>query len=1229
MCSSLPVEAVWHGELFDGTTWNFTIRLLAVHRPLDWYLPLQTPALSTWVGTRPWPRGGDGLPKVSRSGDGGLTWETYTLDADMASYPKTLAVHPTDPETLFWGDNSSGVLRSQDHGQTWVPVNMGLNGIVVNDVAVDANDTAHLIAATSGGVYRTHRLHLAAPVEHNADSVRFVPGSSSAFYAGLWGDLARTQNGGTTWTFSSKIANGWIEDIAIDSVDSGTLFFADSSHVRRSTDGGDTFVPVLEGLNLAGQNYIMNTLAFDPADNNHIYAGGGNFTSPRVLGDLWESMDGGDTWRRTGLTDVIVNKVAVDPANTSRLYAGCGYSDNIDTPLYKSTDAGATWTPTENGLPTKHILLKEVWAESTTSVYAGGGNLSVLNFDGSVVEEILSGGTQQDTNLESIFGIDSNHIYTAGANGTILFFDGSTWTPMQSGTTSYLYNIWGISSRDLFAVGVDGTILHYDGNTWRAMASGTNATLYKVHGTSSDNVYAVGEGGAILHFNGSAWSPMPNPTTNQLNEVWAVSADAVFAGGADGTLLFYDGHAWSPMNSGTTDYINGIWGRAADDVYAVVDHKGQILHFDGTVWSVSTIPDATVLNDIWGLSNGVLFVVDGNGGMYRFDGDQWEALRPPGSRFRSVTDLAFNRHNPDILYASTYQAGVYISPDRAGQWLNLGTPVLSVNAISAGSLYAATSGGLYQLTGTGVLAGDVYDRHNGAILDDAQVTTDLGIQSRTIDGLYMMVAPAGNYDMYATADNYGMAATKDVTVFGADVTWVDFQMDYGVSGPFIATNRSGSTGSGSYCFVQTVTEASIAMDGLLWLCLFVAGALGALVILTRRPKVFLMVCLSAFFLLVYSGPAQSFTIFEQVGLASAPLPVGSGARAQGMGGAFIAVADDATAASWNPAGLIQVEKPEISLVGAYVDRNEEFSSDISPEINNTGDVSYSDINYASATLPFHWHKNLVLSLNYQHLFDFKREFQYQRQLSAPGVDLNQQIHYDQDGFVGAIGIAGAIEITPRVSLGVTVNVWTDELGSKNGWTENYSEVAVGRQSGVPVTINTTIQDDYEQFRGINFNLGLLWDTGQWGTVGVVVKTPFTATIQHRFNFNQTTTFGNPINSGNAIGPITVEEEVELDMPISYGLGWSRRFRDIFTLGIDIYRTEWGDYTLTNGQGEEFSPIDGRPKGQSDVDATTHIRVGGEYLFLMPQPTWRFRYGPDCSMIRSPTKVLPMMSLDSH
>ena len=40
-----------------------------------------------------------------------------------------------------------------------------------------------------------------------------------------------------------------------------------------------------------------------------------------------------------------------------------------------------------------------------------------------------------------------------------------------------------------------------------------------------------------------------------------------------------------------------------------------------------------------------------------------------------------------------------------------------------------------------------------------------------------------------------------------------------------------------------------------------------------------------------------------------------GARSMGFGGAFVALADDATAAFANPAGLVQLTRPEISLEG--------------------------------------------------------------------------------------------------------------------------------------------------------------------------------------------------------------------------------------------------------------------------------------------------------------------------
>ena len=270
----------------------------------------------------------------------------------------------------------------------------------------------------------------------------------------------------------------------------------------------------------------------------------------------------------------------------------------------------------------------------------------------------------------------------------------------------------------------------------------------------------------------------------------------------------------------------------------------------------------------------------------------------------------------------------------------------------------------------------------------------------------------------------------------------------------------------------------------------------------------------ACFLLLFSFAGNSYaaTLFQQVGIASSPNPVGSGARAMGMGGAFIGIADDATAASWNPAGLIQLEKPEVSLVGAYVDRREEFTADVNPESDNTGEVDAFDVNYFSAAYPFHLFENMVFSLNYQRLYDFSRRFSHRLDHADAGLDVTQEKHFAQDGYLGAMGLAGAVEITPRISLGATLNIWTGELVWDNGWTETYSETAVGTLGGVPTVIETRIVDDYSDFRGINGNFGLLWELSPGFTMGAVIKTPFEAVIDHDFRFAQTTTVEPPVDT---------------------------------------------------------------------------------------------------------------------
>lgn len=63
---------------------------------------------------------------------------------------------------------------------------------------------------------------------------------------------------------------------------------------------------------------------------------------------------------------------------------------------------------------------------------------------------------------------------------------------------------------------------------------------------------------------------------------------------------------------------------------------------------------------------------------------------------------------------------------------------------------------------------------------------------------------------------------------------------------------------------------------------------------------------------------------DGAGQAGAYLKMGVGARALGMGGAFTAVADDSTAAFWNPAGLARLRKSEASFMHANLSDDRDF-----------------------------------------------------------------------------------------------------------------------------------------------------------------------------------------------------------------------------------------------------------------------------------------------------------------
>jgi long-subunit fatty acid transport protein len=385
-----------------------------------------------------------------------------------------------------------------------------------------------------------------------------------------------------------------------------------------------------------------------------------------------------------------------------------------------------------------------------------------------------------------------------------------------------------------------------------------------------------------------------------------------------------------------------------------------------------------------------------------------------------------------------------------------------------------------------------------------------------------------------------------------------------------------------------------------------------------------------------------------------PSPVGSGARAMGTGGAFIAIADDATAANWNPAGLVQLVKPEMSL--AFTDETRSIQAQI---------MSSRAVNYLSLVYPFSIGEvNVVTAVNYQSLYDFyfDSDFKYQRPDPPPtasvlgadtlGVVGNKFFYRAKDitkgstrimGQMGAISPALAFQITPALSVGFAYNFWRDGwVGPRydyeydhhreidiNSYTQVFEDTNgdcrcggvpcdpsdVGADIDNPQCLDTPLSPPFPpstqhrssnayktakiNFEGENYNLGLLWKASARWTLGLVYRSEFEATLDYEF---KGITY-NRIRDGIPQPDLPIAPRKARDhmrFPASYGAGVAFRYSDTLTLTADATRIEWNRFAYEFENGDRISPVNGLSWKLADIDPTITYRLGLEYLFIQPQ-----------------------------
>jgi len=365
-------------------------------------------------------------------------------------------------------------------------------------------------------------------------------------------------------------------------------------------------------------------------------------------------------------------------------------------------------------------------------------------------------------------------------------------------------------------------------------------------------------------------------------------------------------------------------------------------------------------------------------------------------------------------------------------------------------------------------------------------------------------------------------------------------------------------------------------------------------------------------LIIYTSTAFAETA-QKLQISSSPNPVGSGARALGMGGAFISIADDATAASWNPACLIQLQEPEICFVREtfYRYENNKFNLETSSGYQHTNE---QNLNFFSATYPFPFlGHNMAVSINYQKLYDFNREWKFPVQSNTSRSIQNSNIHYQQNGKLSAVGLAYSTEISQStlpslittLSFGISFNFWLN--GINNKWEEINNQQSTGIKGGQFFMSESQYKDEYLLNTSYTVNVGVLFQLVDRLSLGMNYKTGLRADIEHK-SFSKNTTFRN--NDPDSYSTY-LSEEKKLKMPESYGIGLAYMDKNRkWCVALDLYRTEWHDFVIKNSHDIEISPITGRNVEQSSIEDTTQIRLGFEYDYMPKkyQPHYCFRLG---------------------
>jgi photosystem II stability/assembly factor-like uncharacterized protein len=625
-------------------------------------------------------------------GTNALTWSQLG-PGNFGGRIRAIAVHPTDPNTVYIGAVAGGVWKTIDGGNSWTSITDFMGNIAVCALVIDPNNPNTIYAGTGEGFFNIDAIRGAGifkstdagsswfqlSTTNNADyyyvnDLEF-DAVNGVLYAATRKGLYSSNNGGTS--FAAKITAGGADahcmDVEIANTNPKTIYATfglfNESQIWRSVDAGSSFLlnnaytghgriemAISKSNPLIAYASYMDLSTYGTGILDYTSDGGNNWSAITIPGP---SLSGATTY--TGSQGWYDNIISVDPDNPNVVLAG-----GIDN--FKSTNGGSSWTQKTNwytGTAYQYVHADQhaiAWAPSNS-------NIVYLGNDGGIWKS-----TNKGENWTSL----NNNLYITQ------FYYGAT---NPSGT------VYAGGTQD------NGTLRTTGSTSWTEILGGDGGAT-EIDFNNTNTIY--------MEYVNLAFYKSTNGGASFFKAMSGIPTGSGFYDGTTDRTQFISPFSMDPNNSNTI--VAGtyrVW-RTTDGAANWTAVSGDLTG-DGTGGTGATISTVIVAKGnssviYAGCSNGRVQVTT-NAGV------SW-SLRTTGLPNLSVTKIATDPNNPAIAFVTfsgyTTAAKIYKTTDYGVSWTNssgnlpnLPTNCVAINPSNGNNLFVGTDLGVFSTTDGG------------------------------------------------------------------------------------------------------------------------------------------------------------------------------------------------------------------------------------------------------------------------------------------------------------------------------------------------------------------------------------------------------------------------------------------------------------------------------------------------------------------------------------------------